>query len=961
MRESPSIVGGTAGSNRQHTEYGTIETLNPNSPLTNKDTDDGANKTQERKRKKKPKEVETKLSQDVDNYIGNKTVEELLLLIDGQNASSKKSKKLSPNVTCDIPGKTPKPNKKNKDKKQKSPTPSNSIEEIEGRGDHSAQKSVSESQLSSDNMGNSSVKTDVNIPVENGDIDGIGIYCNKDKLTKPLLKEDRKDITSSIVADCNLSDNKATYCKESVKEKGGTKTNIKREAVSETIIDKKKSDKPKSSKVEKTEMFASKSEETLRVESSLTVKQKNAKNKKSKPLSPTVTVDNNLSSFDMISQSPPVINSISDDNLIGDNNFIFTDLDFPQVPKEDEFQVVGKKKKKVVKELVPQNNFIGNNKPHRRFDDKRTTPFNHTNRSPAPSTIQSSSPIETDPHVRDLSPSAFPALVSGKGRQSLQDGRRNSTGDVPITSESLLKSHDDSDMESVKSLPATQGSLALDTMLSPRLNVVSYAKMAASSKQGSSSGERSSLESESDQSEHELKKACWKGSPTERRHSIGSSPEGVNKPNKNSSVAINSVATTLKGGSQENIIGEISVSSRLESTVNSECLCGDINSKELVEGKTNDTEQIALEELEFGDSNIDIVKVNIMPVQNIHLSPSVVPENTCPAEPTAVLSSNTKQPVADKPTKSSNVDLQTSKDISSSGNGSHSKSISPSSNVHKQDTPKAKVITLNNKKQKSVIFLDKPFEENPGSLGISFGFEMTEPKSFDSEVEPLVNKPIRTETNALDAHTVEEIETPLFEITEASSFEKSRDNVTNLVPEVDNIKSDDEKLSKNSSSSSVIDTIDFKQDSSISTTESTDPLGKVTSQITRLNGVVSSPQGQNVKLVKESKSDDVNVNEVDSSVSLTNPLAEQSDKRVALANEVIVYYGEGVATLKKDVIGPSLTNGPTRYCGLISYVQEAELRSNFSIAEAASFLTKEWDRVRQMQDREPDNVKVHQN
>jgi hypothetical protein len=90
-------------------------------------------------------------------------------------------------------------------------------------------------------------------------------------------------------------------------------------------------------------------------------------------------------------------------------------------------------------------------------------------------------------------------------------------------------------MESVKSLPASAQAV------SPRLQI-SYAKMAASPKPNISVSACFDEDGGDQTNVSDLKSAMWKGSLTERRHSIGSSPDG--KDNEASSIR-------QKFGSQE--------------------------------------------------------------------------------------------------------------------------------------------------------------------------------------------------------------------------------------------------------------------------------------------------------------------------------------------------------------------------------------------------------------------------
>ncbi|XP_045171150.2 uncharacterized protein LOC123533550 [Mercenaria mercenaria] len=938
MRESPSSGGGTVA-NQQYESYGTfpLEHLAARPYTnTNKETEnDIASKALRRRKKKQEKlDQQQKKAEDIENYKGDKPLEELLSFIGGQNDSNKKAKKNS-NVVEEIPSKTQKSNKKNKDKKQKSPIASSSVEEVEVKGSNSAQPADLDIQGGEDNMGNSSGKSEVEI-VENGDVEGI--YSKSDKIAKsPLKQNDKIDVTKHVIYAKN-DKIKDVICRESVKEKEPSATNNKRDIVtgSGTENNKKKSDKSaKASKSDKAEMPTTKSEDSLKLEASLpnnvTVKQKNAKNKKNKLLSPAVKVDNELPAADLNHQ--PVLAGFPTAESLVDDQFIFTDLEVPEVPKEDEFQVVGKKKKKVTKEISQQNHFVTNNgyiKPGRRHEEKRQVPLHSSNKASVP-IVAPMSMVEGNTRLRDLSPSAFPALTSGKGRQSVQEGRRNSTGDVPIPSG--LKSQDDSDLESVKSLPATQGSQAVDSILSPRL---SYAKMAAGPKvpdSSSSSEKRSSLDSED--SEHDHKMSVWKGSPTERRHSIGSSPEVVNKV---AGVQASAATATVKAGSQEHIVADVVVNLEKEVAVNANTVTawGGANSevKNLEEG-------ICVLNKENASPSEANRTVKISPVQT---KSSISPNKSADNAVKAYSVGNSQQVETGKQLQLCNSEPETNSTFSVNKN-----SIVTNSNVHKHETSKSKTCSngSNGKKQKSVIFLDNRVEETPENLGISFGFEidnLVKPGKSDSDDSVKINK---SEQGMQKSECNVESENVQFVDFIYSNDSKSDPKDSSVVVVTDDI------VSSTSSNSSVISNHNSntgKANSSCSNNEIVDPV----KTIVRMNGIIP-PQGHSSNLSKEVK-ENVSVT--------TGGSGEQVETEQAIPDttedKVCVYYGESVVTLKKDIVVPSLKNGPTSYCGLVHFIQETELRSNFNVAEAAVFLTKEWDRTVQMQDKEPHSVKVHQ-
>ncbi|XP_013400599.1 uncharacterized protein LOC106166456 isoform X2 [Lingula anatina] len=219
-------------------------------------------------------------------------------------------------------------------------------------------------------------------------------------------------------------------------------------------------------------------------------------------------------------ENPPAIGSTEDSaqfsTVENRDHFIFTDIDMPQV-KEDKFETVIHKKKK----QRPTGVFTPPYFEHRReprFEERRRPVRSVT---PPPNSIHvASGEKQTD---RALSPSAFPALPHGMGRE----GRRNSTGNVDT-----LPNQDDSDIESVKSLPVSdtmdiKSSTAPSDVVKPL--PISYAKIAASPKPNPSSQVSPRVHPQPAETEQQ------------RRHSfshhdhnlIGSSGEGSDLKSKN--------------------------------------------------------------------------------------------------------------------------------------------------------------------------------------------------------------------------------------------------------------------------------------------------------------------------------------------------------------------------------------------------------------------------------------------
>ncbi|XP_070204367.1 serine-rich adhesin for platelets-like [Littorina saxatilis] len=242
--------------------------------------------------------------------------------------------------------------------------------------------------------------------------------------------------------------------------------------------------------------------------------------------------------------------------------FIFTDVDLPP-KKEPEFTVVSAKKKKrspTQPETVRQqssNTSIQSFGQHH-YSNKDAQPFqsHHTSATSSsfvpnnragqgqasshyqrsgkrsftpPPTLKVSRPesiAKTHATARDLSPSAFPVLTPGGS----SDPRRRSMENLYDTGQ-LLQSDKDSDKESTKSLPADKnvggrGGYALS--YATILSAVTPRQSVDSSKAESVS---SSMEDGANLEDYPTPTSSmkWKGSPQERRHSIGSAPEELSK------------------------------------------------------------------------------------------------------------------------------------------------------------------------------------------------------------------------------------------------------------------------------------------------------------------------------------------------------------------------------------------------------------------------------------------------
>ena len=271
------------------------------------------------------------------------------------------------------------------------------------------------------------------------------------------------------------------------------------------------------------------------------------------------------------------------ESAIESNDFIFTDVDpIPIVKQPEQEFILVKRKKRSPVQLAPQGqsgsaqSFSPAFSPHYHSKDSQhplpssqvsSGPYNRnglreTSSRPPPSKTRSCTPPptpivagpETVEKMRDLSPSSFPELSTTPGRVPARvnplgtEARRRSLEDVTFGTGQLLPFDKDSDKESTKSLPADKGVGGRGGVSYP----VSYATMASTTKTPRQSVDSSKAESVSSSMEDAnieefpatpTTSMKWKGSPQERRHSIGSAPEELSKPATGSSLQ--------RSGSQE--------------------------------------------------------------------------------------------------------------------------------------------------------------------------------------------------------------------------------------------------------------------------------------------------------------------------------------------------------------------------------------------------------------------------
>ncbi|GFO43228.1 hypothetical protein PoB_006973300 [Plakobranchus ocellatus] len=375
------------------------------------------------------------------------------------------------------------------------------------------------------------------------------------------------------------------------------------------------------------------------------------------------------------------------------------------------------------------------------------------------SSNSSSSGVEHHLHPpRDLSPSAFPVL-EGHSLPTGTEARRNSFGDATdfqVESKSL----GDSDRESVKSLPAT----------SP-MYPISYAKMAATSgprRSNNSSYPESIASPSSDsvlgwQNSSSSSVACtpgsschnsspggmpmptlptphtperrpvWKGSPRERRHSIGSSPAEKIGPAAAEDCGDASITnrSRQKSGSQEFLNRDLGSSNAPASTdvagnvmkvihtsESSGSLQSDSNLSEeaVVSSSTTASRDVAATSQPSCSTHTADKDTASSPSQDAVTSAPSAPSNKQPA---VGLPSVPSQPVSGQKSVGGEVTDGSIKKGSAQALPQNARS-GPSS------VSRTSTATSNTK---SVVFLDKRFTSNPAqSLGITFGFDST----FDS-------------------------------------------------------------------------------------------------------------------------------------------------------------------------------------------------------------------------------------
>lgn len=708
MRENPRSPGSLA--HQKPTNYDSIRQFGSYHSLGNnvrefEDSSSTSNQeaTKKSRKKKKDKTVETvRKSEEIENYQGGKEIDEILSFIEN-DGTGRKPKKLPNNNTVDINSakSTDKNNKRNKERKPKvTQGDVRSAEKKENSSENSdnLEENRENSETGKTEMGNSNEKISAPEIVTDD--------CHKD------IKE-RNHIIHIIRDKCVEKDIKLEG-----EMMNGDVTSPEEEAVG-GFTKKSQISEPKAAKElinhkvenENPEIIdtCNKVTKDMRNDTNLNnVKQNNMKNPKKKPSNtvpdsgkkdPGKTVVVREPELKTVEPKSDTKNSIvvdTDEVEKESDYYIFTDLDFPK-QVEEEFKVVGKKKKKgapiSAKEIMSKDISAAPRVP---LKEERRRPQRSI--TPPPTSLVTSLAIEAERNrVRDLSPSSFPALGAGRqGRQSFRDGRRSSTGDVP--KEILIKPQDDSDLESVKSLPASAQAV------SPRLQI-SYAKMAASPKPNNSV---SACFDEDQTNVSDLKSAIWKGSLTERRHSIGSSPDG--KDNESSSIR-------QKFGSQELVKPE-----KEEGLFNSTQLSGSLEKPGVETSNQNCSQNSSV------DSSAAIDSMSITEtVSNISVNKAGNSEFNEPLESYSI------NVTAQVTTKNYGANNQ----MSSKMKVTKSPCCEPPKTNKSVASSKQKVSTR--RPAKSVIFLDKG-EKDHKDFDIVFGFDphldMEEPKVSVSNSVP---------------------------------------------------------------------------------------------------------------------------------------------------------------------------------------------------------------------------------
>ncbi|XP_052074379.1 uncharacterized protein LOC127712150 isoform X3 [Mytilus californianus] len=892
----------------------------------------------EKKVRKKIKKEKVSLSEEVENYVGNKEIDELLDFIDGDK-NGRKPKKNSQTITNEVAvvsKSTEKNNKKNKDKKLNKPLNEEKCEVKETREEKSEAKIIDETTplINSNKTDHIDYKTQ-SVQNHNNDkkcvineshlnvINRMGNTTAKNSSDENTDSQER--IETIITNEIDIKQSVSLPDEEiSMEAKVEQKANsVPSESVEKTIKKDKKStiksvekqnqsNKPKgkgvNSKIENCIVNGFDADDS--VENISTKPKSQTNNIKHRIMEKsankeTYQTENGLNGMVVNNNKDKTSLFLNELDLVQNEDYRFTD--FEPLRKEPEFQVVGGKKKKKVpttKEIVSAKETLVPPKPFKR-EERRKAPRSVT----PPPLNKLSSNIEGE-RTRDLSPSAFPALGSSN-QPGFRDARRNSTGDVRMEVQSIIKAQDDSDIESVKSLPASSQGAWLQNSLSPRLPV-SYAKMAASPKPSVTSLGSSTADDEPEETSMDLKAANWKGQIKERRHSIGSHPENVKE--------IESSSIKQKYGSQEvlNVCDQEVV---------------------LVDGDFSD-QDVVLVDTDFPKVGFDIKVVsstnsikteesNTSLCSNVSFG-DVIPNDTNIIDSQMTVSYSKKY--ESETAKQINEDLECSLENDKSSSESSYKVSNPKKICETNNAEKVKSVkqTVNNSKRvkQSVIFMDKRVSQAPRNLGISFFFDSA------------------NESNVADNNS-ENIQK-----CSSSSLQSNSSNIP---------KTDSKNLRKNSSENSVIDKLSISNSNKEFGTDSSQKSHPLAGK----NGVIEHIINPNVQNKHLSHKDNtimfigepnqvIEAAQISSDSKLSNS-KEQSNVSQS-DNVVLITIGDRI-----DLEVNSLPKDDKCKQQLFFRQDSGDNNSNqrFNFPEAVSYLNKEWERALDGSKKYPNEVLVY--
>ena len=681
-------------------------------------------RAEKKQNRRKQKQESFKKAEDVENYVGNKALDELLDFIesDKNGRKPKKNSQISNDVTFTT--KSNEKNKKNKEKKlnksvneEKCDVKDSKEEAIETKNIDETTPLINSKKAEFTDYKTQSVQNHVDPHLKNS-ISRMGNTAIKDTADEKEDLNDEKNEVISVDEMGTVSEDKMAH--ETLSDKmdtcldGANKINKKdKKSNSKSVEKQNQSNKAKGKGVNNPniENCLVNGDIELAVEKTTSSKPKpqtnNVKHKSDKSATKGTkdTINNTLSA--LTNNNVDKTSYLDELDLVQNEDYRFTD--FEPLRKEPEFTVVGKKKRKVpVKEPVSTRETLIQQKTVKREE------YRKSQRSVTPPPLNKLASNVEGERTRDLSPSAFPALGSSN-QPGFRDARRNSTGDVRTEVQSIIKAQDDSDIESVKSLPASSQGVWGQNSLSPRLPV-SYAKMAASPKPSVTSLGSSTTEDDPGDASMDLKAANWKGQIKERRHSIGSHPENVKDSDGN--------LVKQKYGSQEVLTANISepevllLDSEFPKVGLDSKLHKESNSVKFEENKTS---------LSNHRNNVSDGSSAPKDADNAH--------SQLTSSPSVWKSVNNSEPAKQEllvNVKSENFNEIDKCSESSYKVSNHRKTCE--TNIEKVKATKQ--TTNNSKKSKqSVIFMDKRVSQAPRNLGISF--------FFDSE-----NEPCATENNS---------------------------------------------------------------------------------------------------------------------------------------------------------------------------------------------------------------------